>query len=431
MNNRISVHQSPFSVASLSVFFVVLFALTSLSACSDRDSGAASSGFSGIPEGNIDSATMRSEMISTLAEKDKLDRVTRLVGLLHRLNKDNLEGALEAHEESLPALDRDEIKIFANAWARIDAKGALDRVRTWRNPVVTRGAVAEIVYYWTLNGGAEDARKYALSSVGRSEADTETTRNVIMDSVIRGLAGANEHDELTEILENFPSDRTRGWLLTQAMLEHFRSGIPAVQTWVDSIPWDAKNNLKLDALAPALSTISKADGEAAAAWYERLESKLDKGALLEDVVSDWAIRDPQAAIEWLRKRPQSASRSKALRKVSFMFLKQEGPKASEWIQANLDDSLIDMTMRFPLAQYLVSVDIHEALPIAEKIGKTNEKSNVLKQILMIWSRDDYDAVKQYMAEVGVPADVEKTVIGQNQIRKKKKTKRASSSAEQG
>lgn len=382
----------------------------------------------GIPDGPIDAAKMKTEMMSALAERDTLDRATRIIGLVHRLDADNLEGAIEAHEESLRGLDREEVRVFMNGWARIDAKGALDRLATWRNPGVVRQGIAEVVFYWTLNGGAEEARAYALASLGKSDDDTETTRNVIVDSVVRGLASAGEHEQLTALLETFPSDRTRTWVMTQGMLQLYRKGLSDVQAWVDSIPWDAKNDLKRDALRSSLVSMAGADGPTAAAWLERVEDRLEKGEILEDLSHAWAQSDPLATIEWLRARPQSAKRSAALRAASFEFLKQKGPEAEAWIRANLDDPVIDTTMRFPLAQYLMSVDIQQALPVAEKIGRLNEKSNALKQILMMWSRTDYDAVKRYMAEVGVPADVERTVVGQNQMRKQK---RAGESEKQG
>ena len=77
-------------------------------------------------------------------------------------------------------------------------------------------------------------------------------------------------------------------------------------------------------------------------------------------------------------------------------------------------------MRFPLTQYMISVDIHAALPLAEKIEAPGEKIAALKQILAIWSRKDYPAVERYMAEVGVPNEVEQAVRTLHTIRLQQK-----------
>ncbi|MFK7896413.1 MAG: hypothetical protein AB8G23_11285 [Myxococcota bacterium] len=401
-------------------------ALLVLGACSE----GTSRGVTGpvVSTGALDAAAMKQEMSVALSEGDTLDRNTLMVNLLHRLTTGNLEGAIGAHEEVISSLDPEEVRLFANAWARIDAGGALDRVTTWRNPLVSRRAISEIVFYWTSTGEADAARKYALDSMRRNEEDSKGANNIVLDSVVRGLASSGEHEELTKVLEEFPDDRPRTFLITKAMLQFYRQGLPAVQGWVDSIPWEAKNNLKRAALRSSMVSMVEADGAVASAWFARNEGNLDKGEFIEEFAASWAKREPKAAIDWLRERPQSAARSTALRATAFRYLMQEGPEAEAWIRENLEDPLIDTTMRFPLAQYLMSVDIQKALPVAVKIGKTNEKSNALKQILMMWSRTDYDAVKRYMAEVGVPADVEKTVTAQNQIRKQK---RAQQSADQG
>jgi hypothetical protein len=372
---------------------------------------------------------MKTALIEALANPDTLDRIDAVTDLMRRIDAKNVEGAMAAYDDSVEGLDRDEVRLFANAWARIDPKSALDRFTHWRAPRVGQSAIAEVVFYWTRNGGADAAREYALSSLG-DLPDGKTIRNIVLDSTAAGLASAGQYESLTKLLEPLPSDQPRSWVITQAMLEFYRAGPSALRDWVDSIPWEAQNDLKRDALRSALIGLSNIDGPRAFEWYEAVESRLAPGDFLEGMSQAWSGHEPLRTIEWLRTRPESEGRRMALRAAAYRYLKSDGKAASEWIKANLEDPSIDESMRFPLAQYTMSVDLQGALPLAEKIPAPGEKLEALKQILIMWSRTDFDAVEKYMTEVGVPYEVEQAVRSMNTIRRQQKEQQKAQQKEQ-
>ena len=75
-------------------------------------------------------------------------------------------------------------------------------------------------------------------------------------------------------------------------------------------------------------------------------------------------------------------------------------------------------MLFPLTQWMMTSDLQRALELAEGLDRPNQRSRALKQILVLWGREDYEAADRYMTEVGVPEDVERAVRGVLRIRRR-------------
>jgi hypothetical protein len=391
-----------------------------LLACSPSNEPAASK----AGDGDLDRASMKLAVSEALAIPDTLDRVDAITDLMRKLDASNVEGAMEAYDAAVQGLDRDEVRLFANAWARLDPRAALERFTTWRAPRVGQSAISEVVHTWTRRGGAEEAREFALASLGIDRPEGQTVRNLVVDATAAGLAAAGQYDELTKLLESFPSDDGRNWIITQGMLELYRNGTPALRAWVDSIPWEAENALKHDALRSALISMAGFDGPQAAAWYETVEAKLPPGSFLEAISEAWGAREPLANLEWLTQRPESEARRLALRAGAYHYLKQDGKAASDWISARLGDPAIKAAMLFPLTQYTISVDLEQALPLAEQIEAPGERVSSLKQILVMWSRRDFPAVERYMADEGVPPEVERAVRSMHAIRQKQQQEKA-------
>lgn len=369
---------------------------------------------------DLDAGELREALLEALATTDTFDRVARTVELLAAVDDDNVAGARAAYDQRLAHVDRSEIRLYANTLARRGPREALDEVMRWEYPGLKRAAVSEIVYWWARHGGSAEARAYAEATLEDAALGEKTVRNVMIDALVRAVAASGDHAELTEIFASLPADDTREWLLTQSILELYRTGgFAATKAWVDSIPWDVGDGLAFSALKRGLHLQSKALGADSAAWYLEFEPRLSPDEVEEAlplVVQGWVRRDPEATIAWLRDRPQSAVRDEALRSAAIVWLKGDPETAVAWIEARLEDPLVERTLLFPLAQYTMSIDIHEALPLAERIPIEGERIRALKQILVMWSRDDYAAVEAYMAENDVPEAVVAAVRGQRAIR---------------
>ncbi len=385
-----------------------------------------------VETGELGAAQMKDAVARALANHDTLDRTTALVDLMHRLDATNVDGAFAAYEGVARGVDRQDVALLANAWARFDAEGAIDRFLSFPNASAQFQAVADVIFYRARNGAAKEARIFAEKALGGhsnlSAADKATAGEIILDATARGLAAAGQYEDLTKLLETMPSGQPRSFLITKTMLEFGRDEGSA-RKWADGIPWEAQNQLKRDVLRPTLALMAGYDGRSASEWYDTFKDRLEPGEWLGDIGDAWARTEPVESLEWLLSEPESQPRQYALRTASYVFLLKDGPAGAVWIKSHLDQPDVHKHMLFPLVQYLISVDIHEALPLAQEIEGKGDKISALKQILMIWSRKDYEAVKQYMAEVGVPAEVVEAVNGHNAIRvERRKAKEAAGHA---
>lgn len=418
--------RSKLSLALAALVCVLLLVLISGVACeravsesdsmTSRESAEAGAG----PAGEALAAdTMRDGVAKALSLHDPLDRTTQLVDLLRRLDAQNVEGAAAAYDAAAKGIEAFDVALFANAWARIDGEAALDRMIRFPDPAGLFRGVAEVIFLRARRGDAAAVREYAERAIaGQAELsveDKQTAANIILDATARGLAAAGQHDELTKLLESLPSSRERSFLITKTIVELGRNDGDS-RRWAESISWDAKNDLKHDVLRPVLVTMMNWDSATAAKWYDASRDRLEPGEWLGELTEAWSPNDPVAAIEWLLAQPPSDPRAMGLRTAAYNLLRKDGPQGREWIEKRLSEPDVHAHMLFPLVQYIISVDIHQALPLAREIEGEGDKIAALKQILMIWSRRDYDAVQKYMAEVGVPPQVKEAVIGHNEIR---------------
>jgi len=405
-----------------------------LGACSDAGKGGSAAG-GAAPGAALGEAEMKAAVAEALATHDLLDRVSALVDLMRRLDAGNVAGAADAYEAAARGIDPQDAALFANAWARLDYEAAMDRFLTIPNPAVQFRGIAEVIFQRARSGDAEAVRAYAertvLGNADLPTADLESAAAIIVDATARGLAAAGEFEELNALLELLESGQARSFLITKTMIELGRND-GDIRAWADGIPWDAKNDLKKDVLRPVLAVIASSDGRQASEWYDGIKDKLEPGLWLGEIGDAWAGTDPVAALEWLLAQPPSEPRSMALRTGAYAYLRRDGAAAADWIKARLDRPDVHAHMLFPLVQYVISVDIQQALPLAREIEGEGDRNAALKQILMIWSRSDYDAVKKYMAEQGVSPEVEEAVIGQNEIRiQRRRAKEAADAAAAG
>lgn len=369
--------------------------------------------------GPLDSDALRDGVAQALSLHDPLDRTTQLVDLMRRLDASNVEGAALAYEAAAQGIEAFDVALFANAWARLDGEAALERMIRFPNPAGMFRGVAEVIFLRARRGEAAAVREYAEKALaGRAELSVEdkaTAANIILDATARGLAAAGQFEDLNRLLESLPSGRDRSFLITKTLVELGRND-GDIDRWSGSVSWEAKNDLKRDVLRPVLVLMAGWDGAGAAKRYDEARDRLEPGEWLGEIAEPWSLAEPVPTIEWLLTQPPSDSRHVALKAAAYNLLRKDGPKGREWLEQRLSEPDVHAHMLFPLVQYIISVDIQEALPLAREIENEGEKVAALKQILMIWSRKDYEAVKKYMAEVGVPPQVEEAVVGLNEIR---------------
>ncbi len=363
------------------------------------DSRSGTTGLSQV--GDLDSEQMKIAIAEMLRMTDTLDRNRRAVELMDALDEDNLPGAIEAYEEDLTRVVPHEIRLFANAWARIDPKGALDRMLdTWRYPKISFQSVEEAVYVWVRSGDGAAARAYVDPSIDSTRLQGRTPTKFMVQAVLKALAVEGEYEELTGLFESLEDDGNRQLFLTEVMIEMNRvRGLSVVREWIETIPWDSPSDLKFSALTRGLDWTSKMSGQIAAAWYEEIEDQPRAIELLPVTVAGWGFAAPEQALPWLAERPDSAIRDQLMRRAASGWLSRKPEEAERWLIERLDQPLMRDRMLVPLANFRLTQRRYlEALEFAEQVPNPTERDHVLANILTEWSRLDSAAVEAYIAD---------------------------------
>jgi len=378
----------------ISILLVLAIAL----GCSAERTGSRA-GAPGV--GDLDSEQMKTAIAEMLRMTDTLDRNRRAIELMDALDEDNLPGAIEAYETDLTRVVPHESRLFANAWAKIDPKGALDRMLdTWRYPKISFQSVEEAVYVWVNSGDAAAARAYVDPSIDSTQLQGRTPTKFMVQAVLKALAVAGEYEELTGLFESLEDDGNRQLFLTEVMIEMNRvRGLPVVREWIETIPWDSPSDLKFAALTRALDWTSKMGGQIATAWYEDIEDQPRAIELLPVTVAGWGFVAPQEALPWLAQRPESTIRDQLMRRAASGWLSRKPEEAEAWLVEHLDEPLMRDRMLVPLANFRLTQRRYlDALELAQQIPNPSERDQVLTNVLTEWSRLDSAAAEEYIAD---------------------------------
>lgn len=358
---------------------------------------------------DLDNEGMKAAVDEMLSTTDTLDRNRMAIALLNSLTAENLEGAIEGYEKDLARVPPHESRLFANAWARIDPRGAVDRMLAWEYPKITFQSVEEAVYVWARSGDAAGARAYVDPSIDSAKIQGRAPGKFMVMAVIKALAVAQEYDEMTALLSSLDDDTSRDLVLTEVMIEMNRvHGLSETKSWVNDMSWDTPNDLKIGALRRGFEWTSQIDAAEMAAWYEEIESNPRAIELLPNAVARWAVRGPEEAIPWLVQRPPSAARDQLIRQTATGWLGRKPDEAEAWI---LSQSDADETMRKLMVLPLVNLRAAqrrypEAIGFVEQIEKEDEREFALTVVLVEWHRLDSEAAEKYIQEAGVSEAVE-------------------------
>jgi hypothetical protein len=366
------------------------------------DSAASLGGSEALqPLDNQDMKTAIDEMLRTT---DTLDRNRKAIALLNALTAENLEGAIEAYEKDLARVPPHESRLFANAWARIDPRGAVDRMLAWEYPKITFQSVEEAVYVWARSGDAAEARAYVDPSIDSAKIQGKTPGKFMVLAVIKALGVAQEYDEMTALLSSLEDDTSRDLFLTEVMIEMNRvHGLPEVRSWVNGMSWDTPNDLKIGALRRGFEWTSQLGGEDVAAWYEEIESHPRAIELLPTAVARWGVRGPDDAILWLAQRPASGVRDQVIRQTATGWLGRKPDEAEAWIlsQSDADEKMREL-MLIPLVNLRAAQRRYpEAIGLLEQVEKEDEREYGLIAVLVEWHRLDSAAAEKYIQDATI------------------------------
>lgn len=365
-------------------------------------------------------ATLAERYAAGLAEKDPVNRHQLLAYVYAKATAKDLDGMLGVIKENLRKRRPEEVRVFANLFAKLDKRTALGEVLSWEYPAANIMASEEVMSVWVQSGDSDAIRK--------TWAELEESGEIPPGRIHQGemaMAGAfaryGDYDSLKALFANATEVDHRRRLIAHASQvmsqldgESYLEFALGVHRG-DELEADVKvevvlQAVKLAALAPMDYTTS---------WYENIKDGPYSGDALSIIAQKWSRTEPVAALEFVRSRPASEKPEMAKRAVAIMWLKKDPQAAEPFLLEAIESDPSMSSVLLPLAQHLMARDLNGSMELAQRVPDSRERDSVLKQGLMRWVQRDEAAAEAFMAANPVSKPIESAVKGAKRLKEKR------------
>ncbi len=365
-------------------------------------------------------ATLVERYAAGLAEKDPVNRHQLLAYVYAEVTEKDIEGMLGVIKENLRRRRPDEVRVFANLFAKLDKRTALREVLSWEHPAANSMAAEEVMSVWVQSGDSDAIRK--------TWAELEESGDIPPGRILQAemaMAGAfaryRDYDSLKRLFANaIDVDHRRRLIghtakvMSQSEGESyldFALGVHASEELEPDIKTEVVlQAVKLAAMAPMVFTTG---------WYEKIKDGPYSGDALSVIAEKWSRTEPLAALEFIRSRPASEKPAMAKRAVAIMWLKKDPQVAEAFLLETVESDPSMSPALLPLAQHLMIRDLKGAMELAQRVPDRKERDSVLKQGLMRWVQRDEAAAEAFIAANPVSKPIESAVKGAKRLKEKR------------
>lgn len=341
-------------------------------------------------DGQLSASQLDSELRATFAESSLFERSARLTELVGKLDVDDLGAGRDVFDEYLAGLSSAEVRIFMGAWARRDPVVALDYATAIPFTTQREEAIAVVIQEWAARNPAEaKPHAEALEIPGRKRAAQPLVR------LVRGWVHRPDSG-LEAYLREWPK---RGELISAAVQELYRYRGPThLMRWVDGfLPQLADPSHRWQAFRKTVRTIGYRNPEAATAWVSERYGAHDYARDGPEVLAEaWGLRDPLAAIEWIRTGAPEAARTKALESTFRQWLRRDRAEARAWLDAHRDDPLAQPAALAAARDAIAGNHPEGAIEFCNRIPPSELLQSCLHSVALQWYESDPVAAGAWM-----------------------------------
>lgn len=348
------------------------------------------------------SADQSARLEAIVRGENPLDRSRALLALIDQLAPGDFEETV-ARFRALGITESrfGEYAMLLSAWAKADPLAALKYAK---ENTGSRFATNTILSSWA-SADPEAAIRWAEAS---HEGDGA---NPYMAGIIRSLASSDPM-RATQLLTGMPRSVERGEAL-DAFLPHLLSqGGDATRSWVDGIADEALRNGAMMRVADRLAVT---DPAGTASWLLANPSEATQRRM-DDVYSEWARKDEQAAMSSLTALPSGENRSNALRGVVSSIATKD-PQAAVSIMDRFPNDITDRVVQ-NFVWHSFGNDPTVAVNQIQRITDEGDRDQMYRRTMEAWLERDQAAATAWMQRNPLPASVQeqinRRIAGRNQ-----------------
>lgn len=327
---------------------------------------------------------------SIVRGEEPLDRNRALLAYIDQLAPGDFEAAVE-HFRSLGITESrmGEYSMLLAAWAKADPLAALTYAQANTN---NRFAANTILTTWAFTDPQAAIRWAEANHQGEGA-------NPYLAGIIRAIGGSDPQ-RATELLAGMPRSRERREAL-DAMLPHLLTqGAEATQAWISGL---TDETLRNGAMLSSADKLAAMDPAGTAAWLLANPGEASQRRM-DDVYSEWARKDEQAAMNSLAALPSGESRSSALRGVvSSVAIKD--PKAAMSVMDRFPNDVNDRVLG-NFVWHSLGNDPSMAVNQISRIGDPGQRERMYGRVLETWLDRDPAAATKWIQANPLPQPVQ-------------------------
>lgn len=330
-----------------------------------------------------------SKMEEIIRGENALDRSRAMLSWIDSLAPSEFAAAVDRFRNlGLTEARMGEYAMLLTAWGQTDPTAALAYTTEKTNGGMATGTVLTA---WA----SRDPEAAVAWAKANHEGDDP---NPYMLGIIRGLVGTNPV-RATELLQELPYSSERGNAL-QAMMPHLlKLGSDGAKKWIENLSDD---RLKDGAIARFAEEMAKQDPAGTASW---LLANLGEASTrsVDEVFTEWAKIDKNAAIGSFEKLPAGGARSRALRGL-VMLDARENPQAAAALMNQYPNDVEDRTvMHFIWNSFEKSPQT--AVSQIGLMKDEGRRNRMYSRALDGWSREDPVAARAWVSSANLPEQV--------------------------
>jgi hypothetical protein len=331
-----------------------------------------------------------------LAISDPFQRSIQWSALLGDAQPDTLPALRDAVAASPVDIGDPEVVAFAMWWAHFTPQDALAWTRTeWRaEPQSVIGAIFRV---W--GNGAPDAAFTAAEGIG------EFYEQVAFDGVISGWHDSGKPG-LVERVQSLTDDVKRQ-RITESLARRLvlGQGTEAALRWVETIQEPAFRQTMTMRITSTAAT--QGDAEKIAAWATPFVSSGPLGDVTgypRRIGTRWILRDPPAALAWLKSLPEGRDRDDGVAESYRDWLSYAPGAALKWAQESPLEPWNEPAFAI-YARALSNGNAKQALDLAMRFQNIDRRYLTVTVIARAWGTREEKAARDWLAQADLPPDV--------------------------
>lgn len=380
--------------------------------------------------GAVSPEDMTAAVQAVRKENDPILRRKLFSALLDNLTPENAEAAYQALQEGrrgggpgrFGRGGDDELRLLANAWGRIDGRGAVEALTRMREEAMAEredGERGEGRGRFGRGGDPRLGMDLAAVLSGWATADGSAAAsyvNGIEDERERGMAGfgvvqgmmVNGVDTAMNYIASLPKtedgDRTQSFYMSMVANEMLEDGVESAKAWVDSI---GDPDLKGGALSRVAESAVRADLEGAVEWVTRYAADESASRAINRVANEWAEQDPAAVLSWADTLPDAA-KAEAYGEAFEEWTRRDATAAGEYLTSMASSPARDAAVE-EFASNLARQEPDTAIQWAETIDNQESRTETITRVARSWYRQDQEAASQWLSTSGLPEETVQSI----------------------